>query len=60
VAVSMNQIMFSVNVLNIKVVDNFHLLIVLEFHDFRPAGLRVIDFTSSLSVSVYFLCRSDT
>jgi hypothetical protein len=40
-------IMFSVNMLYAKVVDNFHILLVLEFHDFRPANLRVIDFASS-------------
>jgi hypothetical protein len=41
-----------VNMLYTKVVVNFHILLVLEFHDFRPANLRVIDFTISRSVSV--------
>ena len=50
-------IMFPANVLNTKVVDNFHILLVLEFHDFRPASLGVIPFASFLSVSVYFLNR---
>jgi hypothetical protein len=40
---------FSVNVVNTKVVDNFLILLVLKFHDFRPTGLGVIDPTSSLS-----------
>jgi hypothetical protein len=34
--------MFSVNVLNTKVVGNFHVLLFLEFHDFRPAGWGVM------------------
>ena len=32
--------------LNRKVVDNFLIFLVLKFHDFRPAGLGVIDFTT--------------
>ena len=36
--------MFSVDMLNIKVVDNFLILLALKFHDFRPDGLGVIDF----------------
>ena len=40
---------FSVDMFNTKVVDNFLILLVLKFHDFRPAGLGVIDFTSLLS-----------
>jgi len=51
--VSIIQIMFSVNVLNTKVVDNFHILLVLEFHDFSPAGLGVMPFPSSLPVSIF-------
>ena len=43
---------FSVNILYTKVVDNFHVLLVLEFHDFRAANLRVIDFASSHSISI--------
>ena len=42
------QMMFSIDMLNTKVVDNFLILLVLKFHDFRPASLGVIDFTSSL------------
>ena len=42
------QMMFYVNMLNTKVVDNFLILIILKFHDFRPAGLGVIDFRSLL------------
>jgi len=57
--VSIIQIMFSVNVLNTKVVDNFHILLVLEFHDFRPTGLGFMPFPSSLSVSVYFMNRPE-
>ena len=40
------QIMFSVNAMNTKVVDNFYTLVVLKFHNFRPAGLGVIDVKS--------------
>jgi hypothetical protein len=38
--------MFSVDVLYIKMVDNFFILLVLKFHDFRPGGLGVLDFAS--------------
>ena len=41
--------MFSVNVVNTKVVYNFLILLFLQFHDFRPAGLGVIDFISFMS-----------
>ena len=41
--------MFSVYMLNRKVVDSFLILPVLKFHDFRPDGLGVIDFRSLLS-----------
>ena len=58
--VSIMQTMFSINVLNTQVVDNFHVLLVLEFHDFRADSLGVIGFTCSLSVFTCFLCRSDT
>jgi len=51
-------IMFSVKMLYTKVVDNFHVLLFLKFNEFRPAGLGVMPFTSSLSVSDYFLNRS--
>ena len=45
----MDKIMFSVNVVNTKFVDNLLILLVLKFHDFRPDGLGVIDFKSLLS-----------
>ena len=48
--------MFSVDMLNTKVVYNFLILLVLKFHDFRPAGFGVIDFTSLLS---NFACPLD-
>ena len=41
--------MFPMDVVNIKVVDNSLTLLVLKFHDFRATDLRVIDFTSPLS-----------
>ena len=45
------QMMFSVNVLNTKVVDKFLILLVLKFHDFRLDHLGLIDFTNLLSAS---------
>ena len=48
--------MFSVDMLKTKVVDNFLILLVLNFHDFKHAGLGVIDFTSLLST---FACPLD-
>jgi hypothetical protein len=45
------QIMFSVNAMSTKVVDNFYILVVLKFHDFRPASLRIIDVQSWMSES---------
>ena len=53
------QMMFYVYMLNTKVVDNFLILLVLKFHDFRPAGLGVIDFISLLSTFVCALNRSE-
>ena len=53
------QMMFSVDMLNTKVVDNFLILLVLNFHDFRPAGLGVIDFTNLLSAFACPLNRSE-
>ena len=44
-----DQMMFYIDMLNTKVVYNFLIFLVLKFHDFRPAGLGVIDFTSLLS-----------
>ena len=51
--------MFYVNVLNTKVVDKFLILLVLNFHDFGPADLGVIDFTSLLSAFACALNRSE-
>ena len=53
------KMMFSMNVLNTKVVDNFLILLVLKFEDFRSAGLGVIDFTSLLSAFACNLDRSE-
>ena len=50
--------MFSVNVVNTRIVYNFLILLVLKFHDFRPAGLGVIDFTILLSAFACALNRS--
>ena len=50
--------MFYVSVLNTKVVDKF-LILLLKFHDFRPDGLGVIDFTNLLSAFAYALYRSE-
>ena len=44
----MMQMMFSMNVVNTKVVDNFLILGFLKYHDFRPTSLGVIDFRSLL------------
>ena len=52
----MMQMIFSVDMLNTKVVDNFLIFLVLKFHDFRPDGLGVIDFTILLSG---FMCPLD-
>ena len=52
----MMQMMFSVDILNTKVVDND---IFLKFHDVRPAGLGFIDFTSLLSAFACALNRSE-
>ena len=50
--------MFSVDVVNTKVVDNSRTFLVLKFHEFRATDLRVIDFTSPLSGFARDLCRS--
>ena len=42
-------IVFSVDVVNTKVVDNSLTFLVLKCHDFRAIDLRVIDFTIPLS-----------
>ena len=52
------QMMFSVDMLNTKVLDNFLIIIVLKFHDFSPDGLGVIDFISLLSAFAYALFKS--
>ena len=44
-----DQMKFSVNMVNTKVVDNFLILVVLKFEDFRPDGLGVREFRSLLS-----------
>ena len=53
------EMMFYVDMLNTEVVDNFLILLVLKFHDFTPAGLGVIDFTSLLSIFACHLDRSE-
>ena len=50
------QMMFSIDMLNTKIVDNFLILLVLKFHDFRPTSLGVIYFTTLLSI---FACPLD-
>ena len=54
-----DQIMFSVNMVNTKVVYNFLFFLFLKFHDFRTDGLGVIDFTSLLSAFAFALNRSE-
>ena len=53
------QMMFYVDMLNRKVVDNFLIFLVLKFHDFKPDSLGVIDFTSLLSTFAYAMNRSE-
>ena len=48
---------FYLDMLNTKVIDNFLILLVLKFHDFRPTGLGVIDFTSLPSAFACLLNR---
>jgi len=55
----MMQMMFSIDMLTTKVVYNFLILLVLTFHDFRPAGLGVIDFTNLLSTFACAVNRSE-
>jgi hypothetical protein len=50
---------FSVNVVNTKVVANFFILLALKFHNHRPDGLGAIDFRSLLSGFAYALNRSE-
>ena len=51
--------LFSVDMLNTKVVDNVLILLVLKFYGFSPDGLGVIDFRSLLSGFVCPLNRSE-
>ena len=51
------QIMFSVNIVTTKVLDNFLILLVLKWHDYGHDGLGVIDFRSLLSG--FFACPLD-
>ena len=53
------QMIFSVNVLNTKVIYNLLILLVIKFYDFRLDGLGVIDFTSLLSAFECALNRSE-
>ena len=53
-----DQMMFAVNAMNTKVVDNFLILFFIKFHDFRPDGLGVIDFIILLSTFACALNRS--
>ena len=55
----MMQMMFPVNLVNTKLVDKFLILLALKFHDFRPDGLGVIDFTSLLSPFTCALNKSE-
>ena len=54
-----DQMMFSINMVNTKIVDNFLIFLFLKFHDFRPDDLGVIDFTSLLSGFACPLDRSE-
>ena len=47
------------DVVNTKVADNFLILLVLKFHDFRPSDLGVIDFRNFLSGFACPLDRSE-
>ena len=53
------QIIFYVDMLNKKIVDNFLIFLVLKIHDFRPDSLGVIDFTSLLAGFACPLDRSE-
>jgi fibronectin type 3 domain-containing protein len=52
------QMMFSVNVVNMKVVSNLLILIVLKFDEHRPNSLEVMLPASSLLDFAYALYRS--
>jgi hypothetical protein len=49
----LNLILQSVHGRYKKVVDAFHILLVLKFHNYRPDGLRVMNFTNWLMCSVH-------
>ena len=51
--------MFSVAIVNTKVVDNFIILLVLKLHDHRPDNLGAMDFVTSLSDFACSLYRSE-
>jgi hypothetical protein len=51
----MMQMMFSMNLVNTKVVANFHILLFLKFHDHRPDSFGVIPPSNSLSDFAYAL-----
>ena len=51
--------MFYVNMMNKKVIYYFLILLVLKFHDFKTAGLGLIDFTSLVSAFACALNRSE-
>ena len=55
----MMQMMFYVDMLSTKVVDNFLILLFLRFQDFRPDSLVVIDFTSLLLAFACALNKSE-
>ena len=55
----LDQMMFYVNGVNTKIVDNFLIFLELKFPDFRSAGVGVIDFTSLLSAFACPLNRSE-
>jgi hypothetical protein len=50
---------FSMNVVNTKLVANFFILLTLKFHNHKPDGLGVIDFKSLLSGFASALNRSE-
>jgi hypothetical protein len=49
----LNLMLQSVNGRYNKVVDSFLILLVLKFHNHRPDGLRVMNFTNWLLCSVH-------
>ena len=53
----MVSMMFSVVVVNTKVVDNFITLLVFKLHDHRLDSLGVMNLTNDMSYLVYALCR---